>query len=245
MTRSTRAVVLLSGGLDSATTLALARARGRTVVAVSFAYGQRHDLELRCARAQARAQGVARHHVIDLSTFGSIVAPATSLLRASPHSVPREGPPGGVPNTYVPARNTLFLAYGLAVAEAASATEIWIGANAVDYSGYPDCRPDFLEAFERVANLGTKAGRAAAGGRAIRIEAPLLSRTKAQIVTLGIELGVDFAQTFSCYDPAGDDPPVACGTCPSCRIRLAGFARAGHADPIPYADPPSDATTAS
>ncbi len=245
MTGSTRAVVLLSGGLDSATTLALARARGRTVVAVTFAYGQRHDLELRCARAQARAQGVARHHVIDLFTFGSIVAPATSLLRASPHSVPREDPTGGIPNTYVPARNTLFLAYGLAVAEAASATEIWIGANAVDYSGYPDCRPDFLEAFERVANLGTKAGRAAPDGRGIRIEAPLLTQTKAQIVALGLELGVDFAQTFSCYDPVGDDPPVACGVCPSCRIRLAGFARARHPDPLPYASRPGNTSNTS
>ncbi|RMG98399.1 MAG: 7-cyano-7-deazaguanine synthase QueC [Deltaproteobacteria bacterium] len=237
MSDDLRAVVLLSGGLDSATTLAIARSEGRKVWAMSFAYGQRHAAELACARFQARAQGVVSHQVIDLSDFGRIVADATALVTHSPHDVPDRatGSEDEIPITYVPARNTVFLSYGLALAEAVDATEIWIGANAVDYSGYPDCRPDFLEAFERVANLGTRAGREHPEGAAIRIRAPLVERTKAEIVRTAMELGVDLGRTVSCYAPRGTpSAPLACGTCPSCRIRLAGFAAAGYQDPAAY-----------
>ncbi len=238
MSAAPDAVVLLSGGLDSATVLALARAEGRSVVALSFDYGQRHGAELACARHQARVQGALDHVVVDLTDFGRIVARATALVRGGDLAVPHEPvPEDRIPVTYVPARNTVFLGYGLAMAEATGAREIWIGANAVDYSGYPDCRPDFLRAFERVANLGTRVGREHPTGRGITVRAPLVDWPKDRIVRTGLDLGVDFSRTVSCYDPRGSaDAPRACGTCPSCRIRLAAFAAAGSEDPAAYAD---------
>lgn len=235
---SAAAVVLLSGGLDSVTVLALARDAGRDVHALSFLYGQRHAVELRCAHRQAARFGARAHEVVDLQHLGRLVAPATALVAGAEHEVPKDRAPSGegeVPITYVPARNTLFLSYGLAWAEVLSAREIWIGVNALDYSGYPDCRPDFLAAFERVANLGTRVGRESAEP-AIRIEAPLVDLHKHEIIARGTALGVDYADTVSCYDPsAAGDVPLACGRCESCRLRREGFARANVPDPTRYA----------
>lgn len=224
-----RAIVLLSGGLDSATTLAIARQEGFEPVALSFRYGQRHACELAAARETARALGV-REHVwidIDLRQFGG-----SALTADIP--VPRRvgAPPAGreeIPPTYVPARNTIFLAYALALAEVREIQDLFIGANAIDYSGYPDCRPEYIEAFERLANLATRAG---VSGRRLRLHAPLMHLTKDQIIRRGLELGVDYSLTRSCYDP--DDRGAACGTCDSCRLRLAAFARVGIPDPAPY-----------
>jgi 7-cyano-7-deazaguanine synthase len=238
---STRAVVLLSGGLDSVTVLALARDANRDVHALSFLYGQRHAVELQCARRQATKMGVRAHEIVDLQHMGR---PATALVAGSVHDVPKHdagdrAASGGVPITYVPARNTLFLSYALAWAEVLGAGEIWLGVNALDYSGYPDCRPDFLAAFERVANLGTRVGRESTEP-AIRIEAPLVDLHKHEIALRGTALGVDYADTVSCYDPvAGADVPLACGRCDSCRLRREGFARAGLVDPTRYATPSS------
>lgn len=224
------AVVLLSGGLDSATTLAIARAEGFAVHALSFRYGQRHAVELEAARMVAEAMGVAEHAVadVDLRAFGG-----SALTADLP--VPKDRPDpehaGAIPITYVPARNTIFLAYALGWAEVLGASDLFIGVNAVDYSGYPDCRPEFLAAFEALANLATRS--ATEGGRPVRIHAPLLSLSKAQIIQRGRELGVDFAITRSCYDP--DPAGRACGRCDSCRLRLKGFAEAGIPDPAPYA----------
>ena len=225
------AVLLLSGGLDSTTTLAVARREGYAVHALSFRYGQRHALEIDAARRVAQQLGVARHVVIDidLRVFGG-----SALTSTAP--VPKDRPAdaigeGGVPSTYVPARNTIFLSYALAYAEVLGATDIFIGVNALDYSGYPDCRPEFVEAFERLANLATRA--ATEEGRRIRIRAPLLHLTKAQIVRLGLDLGVDYGLTTSCYDPAPDGR--ACGRCDACQLRLKGFAEAGASDPAAYA----------
>lgn len=224
------AVVLLSGGLDSATTLAIARAEGFAVHALSFRYGQRHAVELEAARMVAEAMGVAEHAVadVDLRAFGG-----SALTADLP--VPKDRPDpehaGAIPITYVPARNTIFLAYALGWAEVLGASDLFIGVNAVDYSGYPDCRPEFLAAFEALANLATRS--ATKGGRPVRIHAPLLSLSKAQIIQRGRELGVDFAITRSCYDP--DPAGRACGRCDSCRLRLKGFAEAGIPDPAPYA----------
>jgi 7-cyano-7-deazaguanine synthase len=231
----TRAVVLLSGGLDSTTALALAAHGGRELYALSFAYGQRHQLELACARRQAARHGVRAHEVVDLGHVGRLVATATSLVRGSDLAVPKDQPPGGpeIPSTYVPARNTLFLAYALAWAEALGAREIWLGINALDYSGYPDCRPEFLEAFQHLADRAT---RAAAQGHPIHARAPLLHWTKAQIVATGHRLDVDYADTLSCYDPVVTaDSPLACGRCDSCRLRREGFEKAGLPDPTRYA----------
>lgn len=224
------AVVLLSGGLDSATTLAIARAEGFAVHALSFRYGQRHAIELEAARMVAEAMGVAEHAVadVDLRAFGG-----SALTADLP--VPKDRPDpehaGAIPITYVPARNTIFLAYALGWAEVLGASDLFIGVNAVDYSGYPDCRPEFLAAFEALANLATRS--ATEGGRPVRIHAPLLSLSKAQIIQRGRELGVDLAITRSCYDP--DPAGRACGRCDSCRLRLKGFAEAGIPDPAPYA----------
>lgn len=224
------AVVLLSGGLDSATTLAIARAEGFAVHALSFRYGQRHAVELEAARMVAEAMGVAEHAVadVDLRAFGG-----SALTADLP--VPKDRPDpehaGAIPITYVPARNTIFLAYALGWAEVLGASDLFIGVNAVDYSGYPDCRPEFLAAFEALANLATRS--ATEGGRPVRIHAPLLSLSKAQIIQRGRELGVDLAITRSCYDP--DPAGRACGRCDSCRLRLKGFAEAGIPDPAPYA----------
>jgi 7-cyano-7-deazaguanine synthase len=219
------AVVLVSGGLDSATCLAIAREQGHDCYALSFSYGQRHAAELAAAARVAAALGALEHRVmrIDLAAFGG------SALTDPGIEVP-EGPTAGVPVTYVPARNTVFLALALAWAEVLGAEDIFIGVNAVDYSGYPDCRPAFIEAFERVAKLATRAG--VEGGARLRIRAPLVSLSKAAIIRRGAELGVDYALTVSCYQ--ADEAGQACGRCDACRLRREGFAAAGIADPTRY-----------
>lgn len=226
-----RAVVLLSGGLDSCTVLALAAAAGRETYALSFRYGQRHAVELECAGRHAARRGARAHEVVDLAHVGRLVASATSLVQGSPLAVPRDAVPGAgeIPSTYVPARNTLFLAYALGWAEALGAAEIWLGVNALDYSGYPDCRPEFVAAFQRLADLATRAG---VEGRPITLETPLLHMRKAQIVEAGAALDVDYADTISCYDPLG---ALACGRCDSCQLRREGFMQAGLVDPTRYA----------
>lgn len=213
-----RAVVLLSGGVDSSTVLAMARAEGYECHALSFEYGQRHRVELEAARRVARALGAASHMVIPvgLGLMGG------SALTAD-MEVPKSGTPRGViPATYVPARNTVFLSLGLGLAETLGAWDIFIGANAVDYSGYPDCRPEYIEAFEQMANLATKA--AVEGSGCFRIHAPLIHLTKAEIIRAGRALGLDYSLTWSCYDPAPDGSP--CGLCDSCRFRIRGFEEA-------------------
>jgi 7-cyano-7-deazaguanine synthase len=207
-----KAVVLLSGGADSATCLAFARARGREILALSFDYGQRHAVELRFARRLARRYGCAAHRVVRLDLGGKEISALTSRKIPVPK---RPAPKGAIPVTYVPARNTIFLAHALSWAEAAGAFEIWIGANVIDYSGYPDCRPDFLRAFERMADRATKAGVEKRG--TFKVVAPLLKMTKLEIFEFGTALGLDYSWTFSCYDPSGDGS--ACGKCDSCRIR--------------------------
>jgi 7-cyano-7-deazaguanine synthase len=229
------AVVLLSGGLDSATVLAVAKHRGYTPYAMTFRYGQRHSVEIDSARRVAAAQGVAAHVVVDIdlrawggsALTGDIEVPKDRDLTA---------PETGIPVTYVPARNTIFLSFATAWAEVVGARAIFIGVNALDYSGYPDCRPEFIAAFQAMANLATRAGvESAADGQSgpLTIEAPLQYLTKAQIVELGGLLKVDYALTTSCYDPAPDG--TACGRCDACQLRLRGFAEAGSADPIAYA----------
>jgi 7-cyano-7-deazaguanine synthase len=223
-----RAVVLLSGGLDSATTLAICRHEGFDPYALSFDYGQRHKLELNAAERVATTLGAREHRIanIDLRVFGG------SAL-TSDVAVPKNREPNSaseIPITYVPARNTIFLSYALAWSEVLGAADIFIGANAIDYSGYPDCRPEFIAAFEKLASVGTKAG---VEGTRFRIHAPLISMSKADIIRKGKELGVDFSLTHSCYDPTADG--LACGECDSCRLRLEGFRAAGLVDPIRYA----------
>jgi 7-cyano-7-deazaguanine synthase len=222
------AVVLLSGGLDSATTLAIARAEGYTCHALSFRYGQRHALELERAAAVARHLGAAEHRVvdIDLRSFGGSALTADLPVPKDRGEADRAA---GIPVTYVPARNTIFLAFALGCAEVLGAGDIFIGVNAVDYSGYPDCRPDFIAAFERLANLATRAG---VEGRRVAIRAPLLQMSKPEIIARGLELGVDFGMTLSCYDPADDG--AACGRCDACLLRLDGFRRLGRPDPARY-----------
>jgi 7-cyano-7-deazaguanine synthase len=220
------AVVLLSGGLDSATTLAICHQEGFEPFALSFEYGQRHHIEVLAARRVAASLGAREHRIaqIDLRIFGG--SALTDEIPVPKNSTDQTG----IPATYVPARNTIFLSYALAWCEVLGAADIFLGVNAVDYSGYPDCRPAFIAAFEDLARLATKAG---VGGTNFRIRAPLLDLSKAQIIQKGIELGVDFSLTHSCYDPTAD--LLACGTCDSCRIRLAGFREAGLKDPITYA----------
>jgi len=220
-----KAVVLLSGGLDSATVLALAIRSGFECHALSVNYGQRHQAELAAATRVATALGARRHRVVDLDlqTFGG------SALTDASIDVPTDGAGSGIPVTYVPARNTIFLSLALAWAEVLDAGAIFIGANAVDYSGYPDCRPEYLQAYEAMANLAT---RAAVEGKRLEIQAPLVRMTKAQIIQAGIEAGVDFSLTVSCYQ--ADDAGGACGVCDACRIRRAGFAAAGIKDPTRY-----------
>ena len=224
-----RAVLLLSGGMDSATTGAIAREQGFDLYALSFRYGQRHAIELEAARRVAAALDVTRHAVldIDLGAFGG------SALTAG-IDVPKDRPlaamDAAIPVTYVPARNTIFLSFALGWAETLDSTDLFIGANAIDYSGYPDCRPEFMRAFEAMARLGTKMGTE---GRAITIHAPLIRMTKRQIVERGRELGVDFSLTRTCYDP--NERGDACGRCDACLLRLKGFAEAGLSDPAPYA----------
>jgi 7-cyano-7-deazaguanine synthase len=230
------AVILSSGGLDSTTALAVARAEGFELYAISFDYGQRHGFELEAARRVAEAMKVRRQMVmeIDLRRFGG--SALTDEIEV-PRSRSAEEIGGGIPVTYVPARNTIFLSLALGWAETLGATDLFIGVNALDYSGYPDCRPEFIEAFERLANLGTRAGIEGTGdiegnGGPIRIHAPLIEMTKAQIIARGIQLGVDYSLTRSCYDPSAEG--LSCSRCDACLLRLKGFAEAGVEDPIPY-----------
>ena len=220
-----RAVCLVSGGLDSATCLAIARRDGFECYALSFDYGQRHRIELDAAARIAANLGAAEHRVIpiDLRSFGG------SALTAD-LEVPKTGVTEGIPITYVPARNTVFLSFALAWAEVLNSSDIFIGVNAIDYSGYPDCRPEFIEAFERMANLATKA--AVQGRTRVTIHTPLIRLSKSEIIKLGTTLGVDFSLTHSCYDPDAEGRP--CALCDSCRLRLKGFAEAGFEDPLEY-----------
>ncbi len=219
-----KAVVLLSGGLDSATALAMAKDQGFTCYALSLAYGQRHAVELQAAEKVARALGAEEHRVmpIALDAFGG------SALTDQEIAVPEEEGEG-IPVTYVPARNTVFLSLALGWAEVLGARDLFLGVNAVDYSGYPDCRPEFIEAFERLANLATKAG---VEGEPFTIHAPLIHMSKAEIITAGCRLGVDYADTVSCYQAESDG--TACGMCDSCRLRAEGFRSAGIPDPTRY-----------
>jgi 7-cyano-7-deazaguanine synthase len=224
------AVVLLSGGLDSATALAIAARDGFTPYAMTFRYGQRHGVEIEAARRVAKAQGVATHVVvdIDLRQWGGSALTGDAAV---PKDRDVHQPSDEIPVTYVPARNTIFLSFALAWAETLGSQAIFIGVNALDYSGYPDCRPEYIAAFEQMANLATRAG--VEGSARMTIHAPLQQLTKAQIVGLGRELGVDYGLTTSCYDPAPDG--AACGHCDACQLRLKGFADAGGRDPIAYA----------
>jgi len=219
-----RAIVLLSGGLDSATAAAIGRSEGFDLYALTVAYGQRHGCEIESARAVARALGVVRHVElqVDLSAFGG-----SALTDAIEVPKDRDLEASDIPSTYVPARNTVFLALALAWAETLGAQDIYIGVNALDYSGYHDCRPEFVEAFERLAGLATKAG---VEGARLRIHAPLISMTKAEIIRRGLALGVDYGLTHSCYDPDASGRP--CGHCDSCLLRAKGFAEAGVRDPV-------------
>jgi len=224
-----KAVVLLSGGLDSTTVAAMTRAQGFQVYALSFDYGQNHKIELESAKRVAAKLGVQQHAIVkvDLRSFGG--SALTSDLPVPKHRT-AEAIGHGVPVTYVPARNTVFLALALAWAETLGATDIFLGVNALDYSGYPDCRPEFIRAFEALANLGTKMGTE--DGKRITIHTPLIAMTKKQIVEAGLRLGVDYSQTTSCYDP--NERGEACGACDACLLRLKGFSEAGVADPGAY-----------
>lgn len=225
----TNAVVLLSGGLDSATTLAIVKSQGNEVYALTFRYGQRHEVEITAAQRLAAHYDVVQHVIaeIDLRTFGG------SAL-TSDISVPKDRAVGelrhSIPITYVPARNTIFLSFALAWAEVLETNNIFIGVNALDYSGYPDCRPEYIEAFEHMANLATRAG--VEGSQRVSIHTPLINLTKAQIIQRGLELGIDYSITITCYDPSPKGE--ACGRCDSCLLRLKGFAENGLRDPVPY-----------
>lgn len=222
-----RAVVLLSGGLDSSTVLAIARHQGYEAYALSFRYGQRHAVELERAAQVADALGAAGHVVvdIDLRRFGGSALTADIAV---PKSRSADEIAGGIPITYVPARNTIFLSFALAWAETLGASDIFVGVNALDYSGYPDCRPEYIEAFERMANLATKAG--VEGTQTLKIHSPLISMSKAQIIEAGLSLGVDYSITSSCYDPGPQGEP--CGQCDSCLLRAKGFSQANQGDPL-------------
>lgn len=223
------AVVLLSGGLDSTTVLAIAKEQGFEPYALSFRYGQRHVVELEAARRVADAFGVARHVVadIDLRVFGG--SSLTADIDVPKHASAQELDDDGIPSTYVPARNTIFLSFALAYAETVEAQDIFLGVNALDYSGYPDCRPEYIDAFRRMANLATRTG---VEGAELTIHTPLIAMTKAEIVRRGTDLGVDYGLTSSCYDPSLSGQP--CGGCDSCLLRLKGFEEAGVQDPLKY-----------
>src|ERR1700747_1026692 len=225
-----RAVILLSGGIDSTTTLAIAMAEGYEAYALSFEYGQRHQIETKAAQRVTNSLGAKEHRVakIDLRVFGGS---ALTDDVAVPKQRSQTEIAHGIPITYVPARNTIFLAYALGWAEIIPASDIFLGVNAIDYSGYPDCRPRFIEAFETLANLGTKAG---VEGRRFQIHAPLIKSSKAEIIRKAVELGVDLSLTHSCYDPLLEG--IACGECDSCILRLKGFREAGMKDPVRYAE---------
>ena len=224
-----KAVVLLSGGLDSATVFAIAKSQGFQAYALTFDYGQRHRIEIEAARRIAASAGAAGRKVIRIDIAG--LGGSSALTGAVP--VPKGRTPGemsaGIPVTYVPARNTIFLSFALAWAEALPSSDIFIGVNALDYSGYPDCRPAYIEAFEHMANLATKAG---VEGRHVAVHAPLIRMTKAEIIRKGLELGVDYGLTTSCYDPSPEGE--ACGECDACTLRLKGFREAGVEDPLRY-----------
>ena len=226
MPEARKAVVLLSGGLDSATVLAMVRQAGYAIYAISFRYGQRHQMELQRASELAAAQSVAAHIIVDinLALFGgsALTADLEVPKHASAEEIGSE-----IPITYVPARNTVFLSLALAYAESIAASDIFIGVNALDYSGYPDCRPEFIAAFEQMANLATKAG--VSGQQRLRIHTPLINLSKAEIIARGLELGVDYSRTTSCYDPLPDGMP--CQHCDACLLRLRGFAQNGLSDP--------------
>jgi 7-cyano-7-deazaguanine synthase len=224
------AVVLLSGGLDSTTVLAIAKTEGYTPYALSFRYGQRHTVELEAAERVAQAQGVARHVIADINlrVFGGS---ALTDDIAVPHHDSAEELGEGIPVTYVPARNTVFLSFALAWAETLGSSDVFVGVNALDYSGYPDCRPEYISAYETMANLATKAG--VEGTQHRKIHTPLIDLTKAQTIERGLALGVDYSLTHSCYDP--DEQGLSCGTCDSCLLRRRGFAELGLEDPVPVA----------
>jgi len=228
-TETKKAVVLLSGGLDSSTVLAIAKSQGYELHALSFSYGQRHVIELEAAKRVAAAIGVADHRtaIIDLRVFGGSALTADIAV---PKGRDANQMSHGIPITYVPARNTIFLSFALAWAEVLGSSDIFIGVNALDYSGYPDCRPEFIEAFEKMANLATKAG--VEGRQRLKIHTPLLALSKAQIVSRGLELGVDYGLTSSCYDPSPKGEP--CGQCDSCLLRQKGFRENGITDPLHY-----------
>jgi 7-cyano-7-deazaguanine synthase len=234
MSEKRKAVVLLSGGLDSTTSMAVAAAEGFAIYALSFRYGQRHSVELECARRAASRLGVDKHLILDID-LGAIGGSALTDDMEVPKGRSIDEMSSAVPVTYVPARNTIFLSFALAWAEVLMAEDVFIGVNALDYSGYPDCRPEYIEAFERTANLATKAG--VEGRMRLKIHTPLIHMTKAEIIKTGLELGVDYSLTHSCYDPTPDGR--ACGNCDSCLLRLKGFAEAGAPDPVDYAGCPS------
>jgi 7-cyano-7-deazaguanine synthase len=225
-----RAVILLSGGLDSATALAIARRDGFDLFTLSFRYGQRHEHELHCARKLAERAAVRRHVVVefDLRAFGG--SALTDDAIAVPKGRSTDAIAVGIPATYVPARNTIFLSFALAFAETIDSGDIFIGVNALDYSGYPDCRPEYIAAFQQMANLATKAG--VEGTQKLTIHAPLIGMSKAQIIRTGLSLGVDYSLTSTCYDPS--PAAEACGACDACLLRLKGFAEAGARDPVRY-----------
>ena len=232
---SQRAVVLLSGGLDSTTVCAVAKSQGRDIYALTLNYSQRHAWELNAAADVAKRFGVKEHVVfpIDLTRFGG--SSLTDRTRPVEKDVPLEKIGEAIPSSYVPARNTIFLSLALAFAETRGANEIWIGVNCVDYSGYPDCRPEFIDAFEKLGNIATKAG---VQGQGLKIQTPLLNLNKAEIIKLGISLGVDYSITRSCYDL--DALGRSCGQCEACLLRKNGFREAGVPDPTPYRDPGSE-----
>ena len=224
-----KAIVLLSGGLDSSTTLAIARSEGYTPYAITFKYGQRHEAEIAAARKVASQFGVARHVIaeIDLRMFGGSALTADIDV---PKGRPMAEMSEGIPITYVPARNTIFLSLALAWAETLEISDVFLGVNALDYSGYPDCRPEYIASYEAMANLATKAG--VEGKQALKIHTPIIEMTKSQIIQTGLALGVDYGMTRSCYDPSAEGE--SCGQCDSCQLRLKGFAEAGSQDPAPY-----------
>jgi len=224
-----KAIVLCSGGLDSATVMAIVKNEGYDIYALSFCYGQRHEIEIEAARRVAGVTGVKEHLVLNID-LGCMGGSALTDKIDVPKAENLSEISSGIPITYVPARNTVFLSYALALAEVKKSNEIFLGVNAVDYSGYPDCRPEYIDAFEKMANLGTKAG---VEGNKIHIRAPLINMTKAEIIQRGITLGVDYTMTHSCYDP--DDSGRACAGCDSCLLRKKGFADAGIDDPTIYA----------
>jgi 7-cyano-7-deazaguanine synthase len=231
MTKS--AIVLFSGGLDSTTCLGMAIEQGFDPIPISFSYGQRHSVELECAKRVLKHYGVDRHHIIELGFFREFGGSALTADIPVPQHETVDDLGDGIPVTYVPGRNIVFLSQAVSIAEATGSSDIFIGVNALDYSGYPDCRPEFIEAFSKAANLATKAGTEDEG--TLTFHTPLIDITKAQIIQKGMSIGVPYHLTHSCYSPVDG---IACGHCDSCLLRLKGFQEAGHEDPVPYASAP-------